>query len=117
MKRNVKKILVVLSLSLIGLNSFACETTFIKSFAGYSSVDKIKDKCEIVRQETSKIVLSLDYDKDIICLSKVEKDYGFILTYDDAGIIRQVIFKKCNKNKIKNKLYCLSKTVLHKEIK
>lgn len=113
----MKKILVVLFLSLVGFNTFACETIFIKSFAGYSSVDKIKDKCEIVRQETSKIVLSLDYDKDIICLSRVEKEYGFILTYDDVGIIRQVIFKKCNKDKMRNKLYCLSKTVLYKEIK
>ena len=113
----MKKILAVLVLSLVGFSTFACETTFIKSFAGYSSTDKIKGKCEQVRQETSKIVLSLDYDKDTICLSKVEKDYGFILTYDDAGIIRQVIFKKCNKDKIRNKLYCLSKTVLYKEIK
>lgn len=112
----MKKILVILFLSLVGLNSFACEMTSITSFAGCSSTYKVKDKCEVVRQETSKIVLPLDYDKEVVCLSKEEKDNSIILTYDDAGIIRKITFKKCNKEKIRNRLYCLSKIVLYKEI-
>lgn len=112
-----KAFILSLFVLLIFNTAFACEMTSTISFAGCSSTYKVKDKCEVVRQETSKIVLPLDNNKDVVCLSKIEQDNSIILTYDDAGIIRKVIFKKCKKNKMKNDLYCLSKTVLYREIK
>ena len=97
---------VILFLCLIGFaNMFACEMTYTISFAGCSKKHKIKDKCEAVRQETNKMLLQLDHNKDIICLGKVEENDSVIMTYDDAGVIKQIIFKKCNKDKLRNKLY------------
>ena len=97
---------VILLLCLIGFaNMFACEMTYTISFAGCSKKHKIKDKCEAVRQETNKMLLQLDHNKDIICLGKVEENDSVIMTYDDAGVIKQIIFKKCNKDKLRNKLY------------
>ena len=97
---------VILFLCLIGFaNLFACEMTYTISFAGCSKKHKIKDKCEAVRQETNKMLLQLDHNKDIICLGKVEENDSVIMTYDDAGVIKQIIFKKCNKDKLRNKLY------------
>ena len=99
---------IILFLCLIGLtNVFACEMKYIISFAGSSSECKIKDKCTTVRQETDKILLQLDHNKDIICLGKIEENDNVIMAYDDAGIIKTIIFKKCNKDKMRNKLYCM----------
>ena len=101
----MKKITALL-LCLIGLtNLFACEMTYTISFAGCSKEHKIKDKCEVVRQETNKMLLQLDHNKDIICLGKTEENGSVIMTYDDAGLIKKIIFKKCSKNKLRNKLY------------
>ena len=36
------------------------------------------------------------------------------MTYDDAGVIKKVIFKKCGKDNLRNDLYILGKTVLYK---
>ena len=94
----------VLSLIMIISGMFACEMKYIISFAG-SSEYKIKDKCATVRQETDKMLLQLDHNKDIICLDKVEENGSVIMTYDDAGVIKKIIFKKCNKDKMRNKLY------------
>lgn len=103
----MKKI-IMLFLCLIGLtNVFACEMKYIISFAGSSSEYRIKDKCNIVRQETDKKLLQLDHNKDIVCLGKVEENNNVIMTYDDAGVIKKIIFKKCNKDKLRNKLYCM----------
>ena len=103
----MKKI-IMLFLCLIGLtNAFACEMKYIISFAGSSSEYRIKDKCNIVRQETDKKLLQLDHNKDIVCLGKVEENGSVIMTYDDAGVIKKIIFKKCNKDKLRNKLYCM----------
>lgn len=97
---------IILFLCLIGLaNMFACEMTYIISFAGCSKEHKIKDKCATVRQETDKMLLQLDHNKDIICLGKVEENGSVIMAYDDAGVIKKIIFKKCNKDKMRNKLY------------
>lgn len=99
---------VILFLCLIGLtNAFACEMTYTISFAGCSKEHKIKDKCATVRQETNKMLLQLDHNKNIICLGKIEENGSVIVTYDDAGVIKKIIFKKCNKNKMRNKLYCM----------
>ena len=99
---------VILFLCLIGLtNAFACEMTYTISFAGCSKEHKIKDKCATVRQETNKMLLQLDHNKDIICLGKVEENGSIIMTYDDAGVIKKIIFKKCSKDKMRNKLYCM----------
>lgn len=112
----MKKILAVLVLSLVGLtNLFACETTFIISFAGSSSEYRVKDKCATVRQETDKMLLQLDHNKDIICLGKTEENGSVIMTYDDAGVIKKIIFKKCNKDKMRNKLYCMYLVGLYRE--
>lgn len=101
----MKKVIILL-LCLIGLaNMFACEMTYTISFAGCSKEHKIKDKCNIVRQETNKMLLQLDHNKDIICLGKTEENGSVIMTYDDAGVIKKIIFKKCSKNKMRNKLY------------
>ena len=99
---------VILFLCLIGLtNVFACEMKYIISFAGSSSEYKIKDKCETVRQKTDKLLLQLDHNKDIVCLDKTEENDSVIMTYDDLGVIKKVIFKKCKKDKMRNKLYCM----------
>lgn len=99
---------IILFLCLIGLtNVFACEMKYIISFAGSSSEYKIKDKCATVRKETDKIVLPIDHNKDIICLGKIEENGSVIMAYDDAGVIKKIIFKKCNKDKMRNKLYCM----------
>ena len=95
----------VLSLMMIISGMFACEMTYIISFAGSSSEYRVKDKCATVRKETDKILLQLDHNKDIVCLDKVEENGSVIMAYDDAGVIKKIIFKKCNKDKMKNKLY------------
>ena len=99
---------IILFLCLIGLaNMFACEVKYIISFAGSSSEYKIKDKCNIVRQETNKMLLQLDHNNDIICLGKIEENGSIVMTYDDVGVMKKIIFKKCSKNKMRNKLYCM----------
>ena len=103
----MKKI-TALFLCLIGLtNVFACEMKYVISFAGSSSEYKIRDKCATVRQETNKILLQLDHNKDIVCLVKIEENGSVIMAYDDAGVMKKIIFKKCNKDKMRNKLYCM----------
>lgn len=102
----MKKIIALLGLVLVA-NSFACEMKYVISFAGCSKEHKVKDKCAIVRKETDKILLQLDHNKDIICLSKTEENGSVIMTYDDAGVIKKIVFKKCNKDKMRNKLYCM----------
>ena len=104
----------VLSLMMIISGIFACEMKYIISFAG-SSEYKIKDKCATVRQETDKMLLQLDHNKDIICLGKIEENGSVIMTYDDAGVIKKIIFKKCNKDKMRNKLYCMYLIGLYNE--
>ena len=107
---------VILFLCLIGFaNMFACEMKYIISFAGWSKENKIKDKCATVRQETDKILLQLDHNKDIVCLGKTEENGSVIMTYDDAGVIKNVIFKKCNKDKMRNKLYYMYLIGLYNE--
>ena len=99
---------IILFLCLIGLaNMFACEMTYIISFAGCSKEHKVKDKCATVRQETNKMLLQLDHNKDIICLGKIEENGSIIMAYDDAGVMKKIIFKKCSKNKLRSKLYYL----------
>lgn len=107
---------IILFLCLIGLtNVFACEMKYIISFAGCSKEHKIKDKCATVRQETNKMLLQLDHNKNIVCLGKVEENGSVIMAYDDAGVIKQIIFKKCNKDKMKNKLYYMYLIGLYRE--
>ena len=107
---------VILFLCLIGFaNMFACEMKYIISFAGCSSEYRVKDKCATVRQETDKMLLQLDHNKDIICLDKVEENGSVIMTYDDAGVIKKIIFKKCKKDKMRNKLYCMYLIGLYRE--
>ena len=99
---------IILFLCLIGLtNAFACEVKYIISFSGCSKEYRVKDRCNIVRQETDKMLLQLDHNKDIVCLGKVEENGSVIMTYDDAGLIKKIIFKRCNKDKMRNKLYCM----------
>lgn len=107
---------VILFLCLIGLaNMFACEMTYIISFAGCSKKHKVRDKCEVVRQETDKMLLQLDHNNDIICLGKIEENGSVVMTYDDAGVMKQIIFKKCNKDKLRNKLYYMYLIGLYRE--
>ena len=107
---------VILFLCLIGFaNMFACEMKYIISFAGCSSEHKIKDKCATVRQETDKMLLQLDHNKNIICLGKIEENGSVIMAYDDAGVIKKIIFKKCNKDKMRNKLYYMYLIGLYRE--
>ena len=101
----MKKVILFLCLMMIISGMFACEMKYIITFAGCSKEYKIKDKCATVRQETDKILLQLDHNKDIVCLDKVEKNDSVIMTYDDAGVIKKIIFKKCSKDKMRNKLY------------
>ena len=104
----------VLSLMMIISGMFACEMKRITTFAG-SSEYKIKDKCATVRQETDKILLQLDHNKYIICLGKIEENDSVIMTYDDAGVIKKIVFKKCNKDKMRNKLYYMYLIGLYRE--
>ena len=111
----MKKITALL-LCLIGLtNLFSCEMKYIISFAGCSKEYKIKDKCATVKQETDKMLLQLDHNKYIVCLGKIEENDSVIMTYDDVGIIKKIIFKKCKKDKMRNKLYCMYLIGLYNE--
>ena len=101
----MKKITALLLCLLVFGKIFACEMKYIISFAGCSTEHKIKDKCATVRQETNKMLLQLDHNKDVICLGKIEENGSVIMAYDDAGVIKKIIFKKCNKDKMRNKLY------------
>ena len=103
----MKKITALLLCLLVFEKVFSCEMKYIISFAGSSSEYKIKDKCTTVRKETDKILLQLDHNKDVICLGKIEENDSVIMTYDDAGVTKKIIFKKCNKDKMRNKLYCM----------
>ena len=105
----------VLSLMMIISGMFACEMRYVISFAGSSSEYKVKDKCATVRQETDKMLLQLDHNKDIICLGKIEENGSVIMTYDDVGVIKKIIFKKCNKDKMRNKLYYMYLIGLYRE--
>ena len=105
----------VLSLMMIISGMFACEMKYIISFAGSSKEYKIKDKCATVRKEIDKMLLQLDHNKDIVCLGKIEENGSVIMTYDDAGVMKKIIFKKCNKDKMRNKLYCMYLIGLYRE--
>lgn len=111
----MKKITALLLCLLVFEKVFSCEMKYIISFAGSCSEHKVKDKCEVVRQETNKMLLHLDHNKDIVCLGKVEENGSVIMTYDDAGVIKKIIFKKCNKDKMRNKLYCMYLIGLYNE--
>ena len=111
----MKKITVLLLCLLVFGKVFSCEMKYIISFAGCSKENKIKDKCATVRQETDKMLLQLDHNKDIVCLDKVEENDNVIMTYDDAGVIKKIIFKKCNKDKMRNKLYYMYLIGLYNE--
>ena len=111
----MKKIPALLLCLLVFGKVFSCEVKYIISFAGCSKEHKIKDKCATVRQETDKMLLQLDHNKDIICLGKTEENGSVIMTYDDAGVIKKVIFKKCKKDKMRNKLYCMFLIGLYNE--
>ena len=111
----MKRIIALLLCLLVFGKVFACEMKYIISFAGSSSEYKIKDKCATVRQETDKMLLQLDHNKDIVCLGKVEENGSVIMTYDDAGVTKKIIFKKCNKNKMRNKLYYMYLIGLYNE--
>ena len=111
----MKKITALFLCLLVFGKVFSCEMKYIISFAGCSSEYKIKDKCATVRQEIDKMLLQLDHNKDIVCLDKVEENDSVIMTYDDAGVIKKIIFKKCNKNKMRNKLYYMYLIGLYNE--
>ena len=111
----MKRIIALLLCLLVFGKVFACEMKYIISFAGSSSEYKIKDKCATVRQETDKMLLQLDHNKDIVCLNKIEENDSVIMTYDDAGVIKKIIFKKCNKDKMRNKLYYMYLIGLYNE--
>ena len=111
----MKKIAVFILSLMMTAGMFACEMKYIISFAGCSTEHKIKDKCNIVRQETNKMLLQLDHNKDIICLGKVEENGSIIMTYDDAGVMKKIIFKTCSKDKMRNKLYCMYLIGLYNE--
>ena len=111
----MKKVILFLSLMMIISGMFACEMTYITTFAGCSKEHKIKDKCNIVRQETNKMLLQLDHNKDVVCLGKIEENGSVIMAYDDAGVMKQIIFKKCNKDKLRNKLYYMYLIGLYNE--
>lgn len=111
----MKKITALLLCLLVFGKVFSCEMKYIISFAGCSSEHKVKDKCATVKQETNKMLLQLDHNKDVVCLGKIEEDGSVIMTYDDAGVIKKIIFKKCNKDKMRNKLYCMYLIGLYNE--
>ena len=106
---------LLLCLIMMVSNMFACEVKYIISFAGCSKEQKIKDKCNIVRQETDKMLLQLDHNKNIDCLGKIEENGSVIMAYDDAGVMKEIIFKKCNKDKMRNKLYYMYLIGLYRE--
>ena len=111
----MKKISMMILMIMVTAGMFACEMKYITTFAGSSSEYKIKDKCATVRQETDKILLQLDHNKDIVCLDKIEENDSVIMTYDDAGVIKKIIFKKCNKGKMRDKLYYMYLIGLYNE--
>lgn len=112
----MKKITTLLLCLLVFGKVFSCEVKYTISFAGCSKEQKVKNKCNIVRQETNKMLLQLDHNKDIICLGKVEENGSVIMAYDDAGVMKKIIFKKCNKDKMRNKLYCMYLINLYNEM-
>ena len=111
----MKKITALLLCLLVFGKVFSCEMKYITSFAGCSTEYKIKDKCATVRQETNKMLLQLDHNKDVTCLGKIEENGSIIMAYDDAGVIKKIIFKKCNKDKMRNKLYYMYLIGLYRE--
>ena len=111
----MKKITALLLCLLVFGKVFSCEMKYIISFAGSSSEYKIKDKCATVRQETDKMLLQLDHNKYIICLDKVEENGSIIMIYDDAGVMKKIIFKKCNKDRMRSKLYYMYLIGLYNE--
>ena len=111
----MKKISMMILTIMVTVGMFACEMKYIISFAGCSKEYKIKDKCATVRQETDKILLQLDHNKDIVCLGKTEENDSVIMAYDDASVIKKIIFKKCSKDKMRNKLYCMYLIGLYNE--
>ena len=111
----MKKITVLLLCLLVFGKVFSCEVKYIISFAGCSTEHRVKDKCAVVRQETNKMLLQLDHNKDVTCLGKVEKNGSVIITYDDAGVMKKIILKKCKKDKLRNKLYCMYLVGLYNE--
>lgn len=113
----MKKVIIALLLYLLVFGKvFSCEMKYIISFAGCSTEQKVKDKCATVRQETNKLLLQLDHNKDIDCLGKVEENGSVIMAYDDAGVTKKIIFKRCNKDKMRNKLYYLFLIGLYNEM-
>ena len=111
----MKKVTALLLCLLVFGKVFSCEMKYIISFAGSSSEYKVKDKCATVRQETDKMLLQLDHNKYIVCLGKIEENGSVIMTYDDVGVIKKIIFKKCNKDKMRNKLYYMFLINLYNE--
>ena len=111
----MKKITALFLCLLVFGKVFSCEMKYIISFAGCSKENKIKDKCATVRQEADKMLLQLDHNKDIVCLGKVVENDSVIMTYDDAGVMKKIIFKKCEKDKMRNKLYCMYLIGLYRE--
>ena len=103
----MKKITALLLCLLVFGKVFSCEMKYIISFAGCSKEHRVRDKCAVVMQEANKMLLQLDHNKDIICLGKIEENDRVIMAYDDAGVMKKIIFKKCNKDKMRNKLYCM----------
>lgn len=115
MEIKIKKITALLLCLLVFGKVFSCEMKYIISFGGCSTERKVKGKCATVRKETDKILLQLDHNKNIDCLGKVEKDGSVIMTYDDAGVIKKVVFKKCCKDRMRNKLYYMYLIGLYRE--
>lgn len=115
MEIKIKKITALLLCLLVFGKVFSCEMKYIISFGGCSTEHKVKDKCATVRQETDKILLQLDHNKDIVCLGKIEENGSVIMAYDDAGVIKKIIFKKCCKDRMRNKLYYMYLIGLYRE--
>ena len=111
----MKKIIALLLCLIVFGKVFSCEMKYIISFAGCSKEYKVKNKCNIVRQETDKILLQLDHNEDVVCLGKIEENGSVIMAYDDAGVMKKIIFKKCNKDRMRNKLYCMFLIGLYRE--
>ena len=111
----MKKITALLLCLLVFGKVFSCEMKYIISFAGSSSEYRVKDKCATVKQETDKLLLQLDHNKDIVCLDKIEENDSVIMTYDDLGVMKKIIFKKCKKDKMRNKLYYMYLIGLYNE--
>lgn len=111
----MKKISMMILSLVMTFGMFACEMRYVISFAGCSTEHRVKDKCAVVRQETDKMLLQLDHNKDIVCLGKVEENDSVIMVYDDVGVMKKIIFKKCNKDKMRNKLYYMYLIGLYNE--